>query len=174
MKPIEHYVSDLNNTNWKLTPYITAYLSSLLKFIDSLDIEEVKLEDYTTLLKGISVMGRKAERNQSLHDYLRNNVKIHLEEIINHFGFPMKFGQVEYFEINSYFKEACSILQLVDFDLFQSKRKTISQTITQIGDHNINIGSIGEDVIVNLSDRSFSANGNVSASKIFIGDNNIG
>jgi len=152
-------IQTIQTTEIKLTPYITAYLAALMKFVDELEVDGITVNTFVPLFKGIATMGRKAEKNQRLNQFLQNNVQSHLDEIVKSFGFPMTFGDVEHHELNTYFNEACGILKLIPFELFfvntgrtQFRGNRIKQTVR--GNNNITIGSVNGGTII-------GGNGNV-------------
>lgn len=142
------------------TPYITAYLAALMGFVDTLQLPDITLDTYAKMFIGIGVLGTKAERNQRLNQFLQNNVRGHLEKIVEEFGFPMEFGDVEYYEINQLFETACKQLNVIPFDLFYVN--------PQPG------GSNGNQIIQNVGGNSMVF-GNVTGSMIIGGNgNNVG
>jgi hypothetical protein len=134
-------IQDLELTS---SPYITAYLASLLSFVESLDMAELGLQECIPLFKHIVILGAKSERNQQLNDFLFNNSKGHLEVITKMLSFPMTLGVVEHHELNTAFNEACGYLRLVPFSLMPSRN--IKQAV--IGSRNIVLGSVTGSTII--------------------------
>ena len=144
------------------SPYITAYISTLMHFIDSLGLPNITYGTYEALFMGINVLGGRAERNQRFTEWLQNNLKNHLDAIVAEFGFPMTFGTTEYYDLNKTFKEACELLQLVPFELYVVP--TVTQKVT--GNRNISVRSMSGGIIVS-GDNCTVGNG----SDLHIGDN---